>query len=107
MLQQGFDVSPDHAVDSSVCDLWKVWQWLQVPFESGYQISFHKVNTWHSQITILWNCIITTRANNVFIQTGVCKIHFTPSKNMKIGGTGQQPLSLRDYMTMPTAMIKE
>lgn len=47
-IQQGFDVSSNHAVDSSVRDLWKVWQWLQVPFESSYQISFHKVKTRHS-----------------------------------------------------------
>jgi len=26
---------------------------------------------------------------------------------MPIGGNGQQPFSLRDYMTMPTAMRKE
>ncbi len=51
LLQQGFDVSPNHAIDSSVRGLWEVWQWLQVPVESSYQISFHKVNTRHSQIT--------------------------------------------------------
>lgn len=32
-------------------------------------------------------------ANVVFILTGVHKIHFTPSKNMTIGGNGQQALS--------------
>lgn len=53
LLQQGFDVSPNHAIDSSVRGLWKVWQWLQVPVESSYQISFHKVNTRHSQITAI------------------------------------------------------